>query len=85
MHFAFLLFCSFQRLFEVIETLGKIHLISEWVQGGELYNRITEVGPLKEPHAALLFQQLLLAVKHLVGFSENAMSPALHGDQRIRN
>uniref|UniRef100_A0A182QCT5 Protein kinase domain-containing protein n=1 Tax=Anopheles farauti TaxID=69004 RepID=A0A182QCT5_9DIPT len=53
------------RLFEVIETLGKIHLISEWVQGGELYNRITEVGPLKEPHAALLFQQLLLAVKHL--------------------
>uniref|UniRef100_A0A182PMA1 non-specific serine/threonine protein kinase n=1 Tax=Anopheles epiroticus TaxID=199890 RepID=A0A182PMA1_9DIPT len=56
------------RLFEVIETLGKIHLISEWVQGGELYNRITEVGPLKEPHAALLFQQLLLAVKHLGEF-----------------
>uniref|UniRef100_A0A1Q3FJD3 non-specific serine/threonine protein kinase n=1 Tax=Culex tarsalis TaxID=7177 RepID=A0A1Q3FJD3_CULTA len=53
------------RLFEVIETLGKIHLISEWVQGGELYNRIAEDGPLEEYHAAVIFYQLLLAVKHL--------------------
>ncbi|KAL9708560.1 hypothetical protein quinque_012078 [Culex quinquefasciatus] len=53
------------RLFEVIETLGKIHLISEWVQGGELYNRIAEEGPLEEYHAAVIFHQLLLAVKHL--------------------
>ncbi|XP_065079012.1 serine/threonine-protein kinase NIM1 [Ochlerotatus camptorhynchus] len=53
------------RLFEVIETLGKIHLVSEWVQGGELYNRIAEVGPLEEYHAALIFYQLLMAVKYL--------------------
>lgn len=53
------------RLFEVIETLGKIHLISEWIQGGELYNRIAENGSLEEHHAALIFYQLLLAVKHL--------------------
>ncbi|XP_055642838.1 uncharacterized protein LOC129779410 isoform X2 [Toxorhynchites rutilus septentrionalis] len=53
------------RLFEVIETLGKIHLISEWVPGGELYNRIAEVGPLEEPHSAFIFYQLLMAVKHL--------------------
>ncbi|XP_055599153.1 uncharacterized protein LOC129748526 isoform X2 [Uranotaenia lowii] len=54
-----------QRLFEVIETLGKIYLISEWIQGGELYSRIADIGPLEESHASILFYQLLMAVKHL--------------------
>lgn len=54
------------RLFEVVETLGRVHLVTEWVRGGELYNRITQAGPLKESHAAPLYKQLLLAVKHMV-------------------
>lgn len=55
------------RLFEVVETLGRVHLVTEWIQGGELYNRITQDGPLKEIYAASLFKQLLLAVQHMVG------------------
>lgn len=50
----------------MVETLGRVHLVTEWVRGGELYNRITQAGPLKESHAAPLYKQLLLAVKHMV-------------------
>lgn len=55
-----------RRLFEVVETLGRVHLVTEWIRGGELYHRITHGGPLKESHAAPLYRQLLLAVKHMV-------------------
>ncbi|KAH8412096.1 hypothetical protein KR222_010863, partial [Zaprionus bogoriensis] len=53
------------RLFEVVETLGRVYLVTEWIRGGELYNHITQGGPLREIHAAPLFKQLLLAVKHM--------------------
>lgn len=54
------------RLFEVVETLGRVHLVTEWIRGGELYHRITQGGPLPEILAAKLYRQLLLAVKHMV-------------------
>lgn len=54
------------RLYEVVETHGRVYLVTEWIQGGELYNRITEKGPLTEVYAARLFKQLLLAVQHMV-------------------
>lgn len=54
------------RLFEVVETLGRVHLVTEWIRGGELYNRITQGGSYKESQAAPLYKQLLLAVKHMV-------------------
>lgn len=53
-------------MFEVIETLGRVYLVTEWIRGGELYNHITQGGPLREIHAAPLYKQLLLAVKHMV-------------------
>jgi len=56
----------FCRLFEVVETLGRVYLVTEWIRGGELYNHITQGGPLREIHAAPLLKQLLLAVKHMV-------------------
>lgn len=62
----FILLCTWFRLFEVVETLGRVHLVTEWIRGGELYNRITQGGPLKESHAAPLYRQLLMAVKHMV-------------------
>lgn len=62
-----ILFISPPRLFEVIETLGgRIHLVTEWIQGGELYNRISQEGPIKESNATVLYKQLLLAVQHMV-------------------
>lgn len=51
----------------MVETLGRVYLVTEWVRGGELYNHITQGGPLREIHAAPLLKQLLLAVKHMVG------------------
>lgn len=51
----------------MVETLGRVHLVTEYIQGGELYNRITQDGPLKEIYAASLFKQLLHAVQHMVG------------------
>lgn len=60
------IFLPHYRLFEVVETLGRVHLVTEWIRGGELYHRITQGGPLKETHAAPLYKQLLLAVKHMV-------------------
>lgn len=50
----------------MVETLGRVYLVTEWIQGGELYNRISQDGPLKEVHAAILFKQLLQAVQHMV-------------------
>lgn len=49
-----------------METLGRVHLVTEWIQGGELYHRLSQDGPLKEVYAAMLFKQLLLAVQHMV-------------------
>lgn len=45
--------------------MGRVHLVTEWIRGGELYHRITQSGSLTEAQAAPLFKQLLLAVKHM--------------------
>jgi serine/threonine-protein kinase NIM1 len=53
------------KLFEVIETLGKVNLITEYVRGGELYDRISERGPLSEPDAIKIFKQVCLAIQYI--------------------
>jgi serine/threonine-protein kinase NIM1 len=53
------------KLFEVIETLGKVNLITEYVRGGELYDRISERGPLSEPEAIKIFKQVCLAIQFI--------------------
>lgn len=54
------------KLFEVIEMWNRVYLVTEFVPGGELYTKISIEGPLKEPHAILLFRQLLSAVRYMV-------------------
>lgn len=38
----------------------------EFVNGGELYHRLTTDGKMKEPEAKQAFAQILSAVKHIV-------------------
>lgn len=60
------IFMKYFRLFEVVETYSKLHLVMEYVSGGELYQKLTSEGRMKEPDAKSTFAQILSAVKHLV-------------------
>ncbi|XP_046400164.1 serine/threonine-protein kinase NIM1 isoform X2 [Ischnura elegans] len=53
------------RLYEVIETLGRIHLVMEYASGGELFAHITAEGQLPEPEAKKVFAQVVGAVQHM--------------------
>ena len=54
------------RLYEVIETLAKLHLIMEYATGGELFTKISNEGRLTEKEARPLFAQIIAAVEHMV-------------------
>ncbi|RZF48112.1 hypothetical protein LSTR_LSTR002178 [Laodelphax striatellus] len=53
------------RLYEVIETYSKLHLVLEYAPGGELYQKLTTEGRMREAEAKAVFIQILSAVKHL--------------------
>ncbi|XP_037091148.1 probable serine/threonine-protein kinase SIK1B [Pollicipes pollicipes] len=53
------------RLYEVLETLSKIHLVMEHAPGGELFHKITTEGRLSERRARPLVAQLVSAVQHM--------------------
>lgn len=44
-----------------------MHLVTEFIQGGELYYRIVQNGVFPEKKAAKIFKQVVLAVQHMVG------------------
>lgn len=54
------------RLFEVIDMWNRVYLVTEFIAGGELYNKISLDGPQREEQAVVLFRQLLDAVKYMV-------------------
>ncbi|XP_076958803.1 SNF1-related protein kinase catalytic subunit alpha KIN10-like [Bidens hawaiensis] len=51
------------RLFEVIETGKKLYLVMEYMNGGELFDYITEHCWLEEVHARRFFQQIISGVE----------------------
>ncbi|XP_070563707.1 serine/threonine-protein kinase NIM1-like [Ptychodera flava] len=53
------------RLYEVIETLAKLHIVMEYAPGGELFAKISNEGKLTEPEAKSLYCQCLSALEHM--------------------
>lgn len=46
-------------MYEVVETREHIYIVTEHVEGGELFDHITRVGRLPEHEARHLFQQMI--------------------------
>ena len=54
------------RLYEVVETLAKLHIAMEYAGGGELFTKISNEGKLPESEAKSLYAQVIAAVQHMV-------------------
>ncbi|XP_065834731.1 serine/threonine-protein kinase NIM1-like isoform X2 [Oscarella lobularis] len=53
------------RIYEVVETLTKLHIVMECASGGELFALITKEGRLKEADAKPIFAQVIAGVEHM--------------------
>ncbi len=58
------------RLYEVVETLAKLHIIMEYAGGGELFHKISNEGRLPETEAKPLFAQITAAISHMVSIED---------------
>ena len=54
------------RLYEVVETLAKLHMVMEYASGGELFTKISNEGKLPEAECQPLYSQVVAAVQHMV-------------------
>ena len=64
------------RLYEVVETLAKLHLVMEYAPGGELFTKISNEGKIPEAESKPIYAQVLAAVHHMVSghFSQSPLN-----------
>ena len=55
------------RLYEVVETLAKLHIVMEYAGGGELFTKISNEGKFPEQEGRFIFSQVIAAIDHMVG------------------
>ena len=53
------------QLYEIIETKQEIYMITEYAEGGELFDYIVKHKRLKEPEAKVFFKQILAGVDYI--------------------
>jgi len=67
------------RIFEMFEDKAKYYIISEYLEGGELFDRIIQNDHFSERDAAVIMKQILSAVsychKHGVVHRLSSFSP----------
>lgn len=61
------------RLYEVIETLSKLHIVMEYACGGELFAKISNEGKFAERTAKRYYTQVLSAVEHMVSIDAQTL------------
>ena len=57
------------RLYEVVDSLPKMHVVMEYAPGGELFDYITKNGHYMEEDAKPIFAQVVSAIQHMVSVS----------------
>ncbi|CAH8582086.1 unnamed protein product [Schistosoma rodhaini] len=53
------------QIYDVIDTTEAMYMVLELVEGGELFNRIVDLGQLNESDSKFFFLQMVMAVKYL--------------------
>ncbi|EEH16396.2 CAMK/CAMKL/GIN4 protein kinase [Paracoccidioides brasiliensis Pb03] len=57
------------NLYDVWENRGELYLVLEYVEGGELFDYVSERGPLPEIEAVRLFRQIIAALSYCHRFN----------------
>jgi calcium-dependent protein kinase len=53
------------RIFELLEDVDRYYIVSEYIRGGELYERIVKLKSFTEAKVAEIVYQLILALNYM--------------------